>query len=144
MLSRRQLCLNLLAGIFLLSSGTMALADDGSGSSGSGSGNSGSDSENSGPDHDNDGDDNEDDDQDDNEDDDQNEARQAVTRGDATALRDILRKVKKKYDGEIVHVGLRKVSNGLVYVIKLIDPSGKLLVLRVDAKNGAVLREQGI
>jgi uncharacterized membrane protein YkoI len=73
----------------------------------------------------------------------QYEARSAATRGDATALRYILRNVKEKYSGDVVHVGLKRRSHRLVYQIKLIDPTGKMLLLRVDAKSGAILGEHG-
>ena len=63
--------------------------------------------------------------------------------GNATALRNILLEVKKKYPGDVVHVGLKRRSHRLVYMIKLIDPTGKMLLLRVDAKSGAILKEHG-
>lgn len=128
MLSRRRLFLELLAGFFLVTSSNLTMAESGSGSGGSGSSNSGSGNKN-------------DDDQD--HDDDQDEARSAVRNGDAAALRDILLKVKKKYLGDVVHVGLKKRSQRLVYLIKLIDPAGKLLLVRVDAKSGTILGEHG-
>ena len=134
MLSRRQLLLELLAGFFLVTSSNLTMAESGSGSGGSGSSNSGSGNNN-------DDDQDEDDDQDD--DDDQDEARSAVMNGNATALRNILLEVKKKYPGDVVHVGLKRRSHRLVYMIKLIDPAGKMSLLRVDAKSGAILGEHG-
>jgi len=143
MLSRRQLLLQLLTGVCLVVCSGLAQAESGSGSDGSGGGNSGSGSGsgNSGPGNNNDDDG---DDDDDGKDDDRDEVREAVRRGEATALRDILAKVKKKYAGEIVHVGLRKRSNRLVYTIKLIDRTGMLMLVRVDARNGTIIGEQGI
>ena len=141
MLSRRQLLLQLLTGVCLVACSGLAQAESGSGSDGSGGGNSGSGSGNSGPGNNNDDDG---DDDDDGKDDDRDEVREAVRRGEATALRDILAKVKKKYAGEIVHVGLRKRSNRLVYTIKLIDRTGMLMLVRVDARNGTIIGEQGI
>lgn len=148
MLSRRHLLLQLLTGVCLVTCSGLAQAESGSGSngsggsdSGSGGGDSGSDSDNSGPGNNNDdgsGDD------DDGKEDDQDEVRKAVNRGEATALRGILVKVKKKYAGEIVHVGLKKRSNRLVYTIKLIDRTGMLMLVRVDARSGTILSEQGI
>ena len=140
MLSRRQLLLELLAGFFLVTSSNLAMAESGSGSGGSGSGTSGSGSGGSGSSNSGSGN-NSDDDRDD--DDDQDEARSAVRNGDAAALRDILLEVKKKYTGDVVHVGLKRRSHRLVYMIKLIDPAGKMLLLRVDAKSGAILGEHG-
>lgn len=64
-------------------------------------------------------------------------------KGDATALRDILAKVRKNYQGDIVHVDLKGPSQHLVYQIRLVDPSGKFLNLRVDAKSGAILGQSG-
>ena len=139
--SRRQVLLELLAGILLVTSSNFTMAESGSGSSGSGGSNSGSGSSNSGSGNNNDdGDDRDNDDGDD----DQDEARSAVKSGDATALRGILLKIKEKYSGEIVHVGLKRRSQRLVYMIKIIDPAGKLLLVRVDAKSGVILGEHGI
>ena len=141
MLSRRHLLLQLLTGVCLVACSGLAQAESGSGSDGSGGGDSGSDSDNSGPGNNNDDDSGDDDD---GKDDDQDEVRKAVNRGEATALRDILVKVKKKYGGEVVHVGLKKQSNRLVYTIKFIDRTGMLMLVRVDARNGTILSEQGI
>lgn len=138
MLSRRQLLLELLAGFLLVTSSNLAMAEGGSGSGGSGSGKS-----DPGNDHDDNDDDDRDDEDDQDDDDDQDEARSAVMNGNATALRNILLEVKKKYPGDVVHVGLKRRSHRLVYMIKLIEPTGKMLLLRVDAKSGAIRKEQG-
>ncbi|MEQ1521136.1 MAG: PepSY domain-containing protein [Aestuariivirga sp.] len=143
MLSRRHLLLQLLTGVCLVACSGLALAESGSGSNGSGGGDSGGGDSDSGSDNSGHGNNNDDDD-DDGKDDDRDEVREAVRRGEATALRDILAKVKKKYAGEIVHVGLKKRSNRLVYTIKLIDRTGMLMLVRVDARNGTIIGEQGI
>jgi Peptidase propeptide and YPEB domain len=141
MLSRRHFLLQLLTGVCLLTCSAVAHAESGSGSNSSGGGgDSDSGGDNSG--HGNNDDDGGDDD--DGKDEDQDEVTKAVKRGEATALRDILAKVKKKYAGEIVHVGLKKRSNRFVYTIKLIDRAGMLMLVRVDARNGTILGEQGI
>ncbi len=139
------------ASLFLLTASGAAVAEDGdggdSGGGDSGGGDSGSDDSGGGDSGSDDsgGDDSGADSSDDGDtDDDQDEARQAVARGEATALRDILLTVRKKYAGEIVHVDLKKRFNRLVYMIKLIDPSGKLLLVRIDARNGAILGVQRI
>lgn len=148
MLSRRHLLFQLLCGVSLVACSGLAQAESGSGSNGSGGGNSGSGGGNSGSGSDNSGSGNNNDDDSgddgDGKDDDRDEVREAVKRGEATALRDILAKVKKKYDGEIVHVGIKKRSNRLVYSIKLIDRTGMLMLVRVDARNGTIIGEQGI
>ena len=139
MLSRRRFCLELLAGLWLVTGSAMALADDGSGGNDDGGGgdDGGNDGGGGGGDHSGDGS------KGDNDADDQEQARNAVMRGDATALRDILTQVKKKYSGEIVHVSLKRRFDRFVYLIKLIDTSEKLLLLRVDAKSGAILAVHG-
>ena len=134
MFSRRRFCLELLAGLWLVNGSALALADDG-GDDGEGDDDGGNDG--GGGDHGGNGTRN------DNDTDDQDEARNAVMRGDATALRDILTQVKKKYAGEIAHVSFKRRFDRFVYVIKLIAPSGKLLLLRVDAKSGAILAVRG-
>ena len=146
MISRRLFCLELLAGLWLVAGSHGAFAESGPDSEGSGdSGNDGGNDDGGGDDGNDDhgGDDGDGDNKGDNDADDQDEARKAVIQGDARALRDILRQVNKKYAGEIVHVGFRQRFNRLVYTIKLIDPTGKLLLLRVDAKSGAILTVRG-
>ena len=140
MLSRRRFCLELLVGLWLVTCSAMALADDGSGGDDGGNGDGGGDdggNDGGGGGHSGDGS------KGDNDADDQEQARNAVMRGDATAFRDILTQVKKKYSGEIVHVSLKRRFDRFVYLIKLIDTSGKLLLLRVDAKSGAILAVHG-
>lgn len=147
MLSRRQVFLGFWASLFLVTASSAALAKDGDGGDSGGGDSGGGDSgggDSGGDDSGGDDSSGDDSDSDSSNDDDQDEARNAVTRGEATALRDILAKVKKKYAGEIVHVDLKKRSNRLVYMIKLIDPSGKLLLVRIDARNGAILGVQRI
>ncbi|MGB8313823.1 MAG: hypothetical protein WCE69_04980 [Aestuariivirga sp.] len=142
MLSRRRFCLELLAGLWLVAGSRGAFAESGPGSDGSGGGND--DGGNDGGGNDDGGNDGGGDNHGgDNDADDQDEARKAVIRGDATALRDILRQVRRQYSGEIVHVGLNQRLDGLDYMIKLIDPGGKLILLRVDAKSGAILAVRG-
>jgi Peptidase propeptide and YPEB domain len=139
MLSRRRFCLELLASLWLVNGSAMALADDGSGNDDGGNDDGGGDDGGSGG-GDHGGSDGS---KGDNDADDQEQARKAVMRGDAKALRDILTQVKKKYSGEIVHVSLKQRFDRFVYLIKLIDTSGKLLLLRVDAKSGAILAVRG-
>jgi hypothetical protein len=160
MLSRRHLLQHLLSGICLAVWPGVALAENGSGggggnsgsgssggggsgsgsSGGGGSGSGGNDSSSgssgSGKDSGHDGSEND-------AAKNQDEARGAVLKGDATALRDILAKVRKNYQGDIVHVDLKGPSQHLVYQIRLVDPSGKFLNLRVDAKSGAIIGQSG-
>ena len=139
------------ASLLVLTTSGAAMAEDGNGGSSGGGDSGGSDSGggdsgggDSGSDDSGDSGSGSSSGDDDGTDDDQDEARQAVARGEATALRDILLTVRNKYAGEIVHVDLKKRSDRLVYLIKLIDPSGKLLLVRIDARNGAILGAQRI
>lgn len=92
---------------------------DGNGSSGpSGSNSSGSDN--------------------DNDDSEQTQARKAVARGDAVALKQVLADVNKQYPGRVVSVSLEGKGSELRYRIRVIDNNNRLLNLVVNARSGQI------
>lgn len=107
--------------------------DGGGGNSGHGGGNSGpggGNDDNSGPGG---GDD----------DDDQSRARDAVGKGKAEKLNVVLKTVRARVKGDVVDVKLRHSSGRLTYRIKVLDSSGALVTVTVDATTGKVLRVAG-
>jgi uncharacterized membrane protein YkoI len=110
---------------------TPALAKNGGGSSGSG-GNSGS---GGGDDDDHD----DDDDDKDEEDDSRSRIRDAVKRGDAASLRDILAAIRKRFKGEIVRIRLTGSGRNLVYRIRLIETGGQVIDVRVSARTRRII-----
>ena len=130
MISRRDLLWLLLAGSLALPQG-YAFAEDG----GDGGGDDGGGGDGGG------GDDGGDDDA--GKDDDQNRALNAVRNDSAATLKEILAIVRKKYEGEIVHVSLRGSGPNLIYRIKLLDENNRLIEVHVNAVSRRIMRIKG-
>ncbi len=71
---------------------------------------------------------------------DQDRARDAVRAGQALPLGQILGQVMATCPGRFLDAGLRRGGSGLVYVIKILRPDGRVAKLVVDARSGAVRR----
>jgi len=109
--------------------------DDGGGNSGHGGGDDkGGDDDGRDGDR---GDDDRDDDKNDDEDDDR--IRDAVKRGEAESLRNILPVVRRKYPGKVVRIRLTGVGRRRTYRIRVIDSSNQLFEVRVDAQSGRIM-----
>ncbi len=129
-LTRRQLLLALLLSGAAIACPDAAYTKDGEESSGSGSSGSGDD------DHD------DDDDDDDGDDDDSeaDEAKSAVGEGRAVSMRRLLQHLKQNYPGRVLDVDLKRSSGRYHYRVKVLQPSGRVLRLRLDA---VTLQRQG-
>jgi hypothetical protein len=140
-LHRRRLLLALLLGASLLAVSDGAKADDGEddgGSSNSGSGSSGSGSSGSGSSNDDGGEDDDsgDDGNDDEDGDDGKEAqkaREAVADGKAVPMRLLLRHLRTNYPGKLLDVDLKRSWGHFEYRVKILQASGKVIHLRLDA-----------
>ena len=133
-LTRRSAMLALVFAMFG-SCAAPALAKNGSSGSGGNSGSGGGDDD----DNDRDDDDRDDDDDEDEEDDSRNRIRDAVKRGDAASLRDILAAIRKRFKGEIVRIRLTGSGRNLVYRVRLIERSGRVIDLRVNARTRRII-----
>ena len=71
---------------------------------------------------------------------DHNRARDAVQTGQARPLGQILDQVMNQCPGRFLDAGLRQGGGGLVYVIKILRPGGRVVKLVVAAKSGAIRR----
>ncbi len=99
---------------------------------------------------DNDGEDKdgEDDGSDDNEeyggeDDDQNRAINAVRNDHAASLKEVLVIVREKHEGEIVHVSLSGSTPNLIYHIKILDKSDRLIDVQIDPLSRKIFTDGG-
>lgn len=117
--------------------------DGGRGGDDGGNDDSGRDGDNGdGDDGDGDGDDGKDDNgnnDNDGVDDDQKRAIEAERDGKVRKLRDILRTVRREYPGEVLDVQLKKTNSSYVYRVKMMDRSGRVFTVRVDAVERRVL-----
>ena len=66
-------------------------------------------------------------------------ARQAVDRGEALPIAELLKRLKTGYPGEVVGVEFEREHGRWVYEFKIIDSGGRLLEVYVDAQTGTVL-----
>ena len=69
-------------------------------------------------------------------------ARRAVERGEALPLIDILTKVRRDLGGEIVRVSFKRKQDLWIYEFKVVEPSGRLVEVYVDAASGRVLERE--
>ncbi|HEY7607656.1 MAG TPA: PepSY domain-containing protein [Alphaproteobacteria bacterium] len=74
---------------------------------------------------------------------DHDRARRALERGEVLPLERILAAVRAQVPGEVVGVELEREHGAWVYEVRVIDPSGRRLDVRVDAAKGAILKIKG-
>lgn len=153
-MTRREILLSLLLAsglaVFQPGPGLRAFAKDGDSGGGDdrgGDDNSGHGSSNSGhggDDHDDDDDDKDDDDDDRSGRGDHEDARDAVRNGRILPLKDVLRSVKRRHEGTVIGIDLRRSGNQDVYRVKLRDRKGAIRTLRINARTGKQLTFFGL
>jgi len=77
------------------------------------------------------------------EQDDHDEARRALLAGEVRPLRQVLDEVARDFPGEPVKIEFERDDGVYVYEIKLLQPSGTIVKLKIDARTGAVLKLKG-
>jgi uncharacterized membrane protein YkoI len=95
-------------------------------------------------DDDHDGDDDNDDDGDKRETRQAKQARDAVKKGKAASLKEVLRLVRNRYPGRVINVDVSGSSASLIYTIKLIDAKNRRMQIRVNANQRRILGAQFI
>ena len=76
--------------------------------------------------------------------DDHEEARRAVARGELKPLSEILARLEKEFEGQVLEVELeRHRGNRLVYEIELLTPDGRVLEIKYDGRTGERLSVRG-
>lgn len=74
---------------------------------------------------------------------DHDRARQALEQGRVLALRQVLEKVEREYQGQVLKIEFDDDDGRLVYEIRLLQNDGRLLKLKVDAVDGRILKIKG-
>lgn len=70
-------------------------------------------------------------------------ARQAYEAGEVMPLRALLAQIERDYPGQVLEVELERDHGRWIYELKLLQGSGALVKLEVDARDGSVLRRKG-
>lgn len=73
---------------------------------------------------------------------DQDRAREALERGEALPLTDILARVRPGLGGEIVGVSFEREDGRWIYEFKVVGPDGRLKEVYVDAATALVLKQK--
>ncbi len=74
---------------------------------------------------------------------DHDRARQALQEGKILPLRSVLDIVEQSYPGQVVKVEFEEDDGEYLYEIRLLQDSGNLLKLKIDARDGQVLAVKG-
>jgi len=73
---------------------------------------------------------------------DHDDAREAVARGEALPLSEILRIVRRVEPGEVIEVELERDDGRLEYEIEVLTQSGRVRKVTLDARTGAILETE--
>lgn len=73
---------------------------------------------------------------------DHDRARAAVRAGEVLPLATILERVARQEPGQVLEVELERDHDRWIYELKLLQGGGVLVKLKVDARDGAVLRKK--
>jgi uncharacterized membrane protein YkoI len=74
---------------------------------------------------------------------DHDRARAALRAGEVLPLATILERVAQQQPGQVLDVELERDDGHWIYELKLLQGSGALVKLKVDARDGRVLRRKG-
>ncbi len=75
--------------------------------------------------------------------DDHNRARQAVQAGQVLPLRSVLERLEREHPGQVMEVELEQEEGRWIYEVKLLQPQGQLLKLKLDARTAEMLPARG-
>ncbi len=74
---------------------------------------------------------------------DHEQARHALEAGEILSLRTVMDQVERDYPGQIVKIEFERDDGIWLYEIKVLQSGGKLVKLKIDARDGTVLKIRG-
>lgn len=74
--------------------------------------------------------------------DDHDRARAAVQAGEVLGLRQVLERLERTHPGQVLEVELEREDGRWVYEVRLLQPAGQLVKLKLDARTAEVLQAQ--
>ena len=76
--------------------------------------------------------------------DDHEQARAALQSGEVLPLQQLLGRVAREHPGQVLELELERDRERWIYELKLLQPGGQVVKLKVDARSGAVLRQKAV
>ena len=76
-------------------------------------------------------------------DDDHVRALQAVQAGQVLPLRSVLERLEREHPGQVLEVELERDDGRWIYEVKLLQPQGQLVKLKLDARTAALMPAKG-
>ncbi|HYN77064.1 MAG TPA: PepSY domain-containing protein [Lamprocystis sp. (in: g-proteobacteria)] len=70
-------------------------------------------------------------------------ARRANQRGEILDLAEIYRRAAAQVPGRVLEAELEKEHGRWVYELQILDPSGRLRELKLDARTGKIFKQEG-
>ena len=67
-------------------------------------------------------------------------ARQALEQGQVLPLRQVLDKIEREYQGQVLKIEFEEDDGRYIYEIRLLQQDGRMAKLKVDAVDGKVLK----
>lgn len=75
--------------------------------------------------------------------DDHNRARQALQAGQVLPLGKVLERLEREHPGQVMEVELEQEEGRWIYEVKLLQPQGELVKLKLDARTAVLLPGKG-
>lgn len=69
-------------------------------------------------------------------------AQQAIARGEAQPLRDVLNDVRSRHPGSLLRVGFSTSGRSPAFRVVIVNPTGAIVSVTVDAKSGQITNVQ--
>lgn len=74
---------------------------------------------------------------------DHEQARHALEAGEILPLRTVMDQVERDYPGQIVKIEFERDDGMWLYKIKVLQSGGRLVKIKIDARDGTVLKIKG-
>lgn len=71
---------------------------------------------------------------------DHEQAQRAVQAGEVMPLRNVLERLEREHPGQVLDVELEREEGRWIYEIKLLQPSGQRVKLKLDARNAELIQ----
>lgn len=70
-------------------------------------------------------------------------ARAALEAGEIRPLSELLTEVERRFRGRVIEADLDRDDGQWLYELKILPPNGRVFIVELDARTGALLRSRG-